>query len=167
MASNFLILAKISKFWLKKGSGSWILGSRFFLTMLGTSFGESQITSRLGNHKLQARWDHQIRTQVFLEVTARDGLWVGWVGRRSYSREKWFTVISFWPFVNHLLRHKTILQSCDNWDTDYNSYNWEPEFMTIFVTWQSRVTLDSIRNSCDVFRDTLYVYLVLKCYVDL
>ena len=33
---------------------------------------------------------------------------------------------------------KTILQTCDNWDTDYNSYNWEPEFMTIFVTWQSR-----------------------------
>ena len=37
--------------------------------------------------------------------------------------------------------------NCDIWDTDYN---WETEFMTIFVTWQSRVTLDSIRNSCDV-----------------
>ena len=36
------------------------------------------------------------------------------------------------------------------WDTDYNSDNWEPEFMTIFVTWQLIVTLDSIRNSCDV-----------------
>ena len=35
-------------------------------------------------------------------------------------------------------------------DTDYNSDNWEPEFMTIFVTWQLIVTLDSIRNSCDV-----------------
>ena len=46
---------------------------------------------------------------------------------------------------------KTILQTCDNWDTNYNSYNWEPEFMTIFVIWQSRVTLDSIRNFCDVF----------------
>ena len=45
---------------------------------------------------------------------------------------------------------KTILQTCDNWDTGSYSYNWEPEFMTIFVTWQSRVTLDSIRNSCDV-----------------
>ena len=39
----------------------------------------------------------------------------------------------------------------DNWDTDYNSYNWEPEFMTIFVTWQSRETVDSIRNSCNVW----------------
>ena len=37
------------------------------------------------------------------------------------------------------------------WDTDYNSDNWEPEFMTIIVTWQLRVTLDSIRNSCDVW----------------
>ena len=38
----------------------------------------------------------------------------------------------------------------DNPGTDYNSENQEPEFMTIFVTWQLRVTLDSIRNSCDV-----------------
>ena len=43
---------------------------------------------------------------------------------------------------------KTILETCDIWDTDYNSDNWEPEFMTIFVTWQLIVTLDSIRNSC-------------------
>ena len=48
------------------------------------------------------------------------------------------------------LSQKTILYTCDNWDTDYNSYNWKPEFMTIFVTWQLRVTVDSIRNSCDV-----------------
>ena len=46
---------------------------------------------------------------------------------------------------------KTILQTCDNWDTDYNSYNWESEFITIFLTWQLGVTVDSIRNSCDVF----------------
>ena len=45
---------------------------------------------------------------------------------------------------------KTILETCDIWDTDYNSDNWEPKFMTIFVTWQLIVTLDSIRNSCDV-----------------
>ena len=44
------------------------------------------------------------------------------------------------------------------WDTDYNSDNWEPEFMTIFVIWQLIVTLDSIRNSCDVFlRNLRYV----------
>ena len=49
-----------------------------------------------------------------------------------------------------LVSQKTILQNCDNWDTDCNSYNWEPEFMTIFVTWQLIATLDSIRNSGDV-----------------
>ena len=32
-----------------------------------------------------------------------------------------------------------------------HSDNWEPEFMTIIVIWQLIVTLDSIRNSCDVF----------------
>ena len=44
-----------------------------------------------------------------------------------------------------------IIGTCDIWDTDYNTVNWEPGFMTIFVTWQLIVTLDSIRNSCDVF----------------
>ena len=28
---------------------------------------------------------------------------------------------------------------------------WEPEFMTIFVIWRLRVTLDSIPNSCNVY----------------
>ena len=42
------------------------------------------------------------------------------------------------------------LKDSDIWDTDYNSDNWEPELMTIFVIWELIVTLDSIRNSCDV-----------------
>ena len=46
---------------------------------------------------------------------------------------------------------KTIPETCDIWDTNNNFDNWEPEFMTIFVTWHLRVTLDSIRNSCDVY----------------
>ena len=45
---------------------------------------------------------------------------------------------------------KTTLEFCDIWDTDYNYDNWYPEFMTIFVTWELRMTLDSICNSCDV-----------------
>ena len=69
----------------------------------------------------------------------------------------------FWPFrrLFILMRRQdlkkilttttTTLETCDIWDTDYNFYKWEPEFVTIFVTWQSRVTLDSIRNSCDVY----------------
>ena len=44
-----------------------------------------------------------------------------------------------------------ILETCDLWDTDHNSDNWEPEYMTIFVTWQFRLTLDSICNSCYVY----------------
>ena len=36
------------------------------------------------------------------------------------------------------------------WEIDYNPDNWELEFMTIFMTWQLRVTMDSIRNACDV-----------------
>ena len=45
---------------------------------------------------------------------------------------------------------KTVLQTCDIWDTGYSSDNWEPEYMTIFGTGHLIVTLDSIRNSCDV-----------------
>ena len=46
-------------------------------------------------------------------------------------------------------------ETCDIWDTDNNSDNWEPEIMTIFVIWQSIVTLESVRNSCDVFFDNV------------
>ena len=53
----------------------------------------------------------------------------------------------------HLQR--AILSICDIWDTDYIFDNWEPEFMTIFANWQLRLTLDSIRNSCDVFSETI------------
>ena len=42
---------------------------------------------------------------------------------------------------------KTVLETCDIWDTDYSSDNWETEFITIFGTRQLIVTLDSIRNS--------------------
>ena len=54
---------------------------------------------------------------------------------------------------------KEILETCEIWDTDYNFDNWEPGFMTICVTWQLRVTLDSIRNSCDVLNLITYQLL--------
>ena len=50
-----------------------------------------------------------------------------------------------------------IIGTCDIWDTDYITDNWEPGFMTIIVTWQLIVTLDSIRNSCDVFSRTVFM----------
>ena len=56
------------------------------------------------------------------------------------------------------------LETCDNCDmsnTVNNSDDWEPEFMTIFVTWQLRVTLDSICNSYDVWKVRNYVREVL------
>ena len=58
------------------------------------------------------------------------------------------------------MKFHEIQGTCDIWDTDYNSDNWEPEFMTIFVTRQSRVTVDSIRNSSDVF--SLKAHLLLS-----
>ena len=63
-----------------------------------------------------------------------------WHDQKKLTKTK-----TFWE---HLLR--AILETCDIWDPDYNSDNWEPEFMTIFVNWQLIVTLDSICNSCDV-----------------
>ena len=54
-----------------------------------------------------------------------------------------------WKIFRNLDNPRTF----DIWDILYNSDNWEPEFMTIFVVWQLIVTLDSIRNSCDVLVD--------------
>ena len=50
----------------------------------------------------------------------------------------------------------------DIWDTDYNSDNWEPGVMVILVTWQLIVTLNSIRNSCDVFVLFSFEFLFLS-----
>ena len=66
----------------------------------------------------------------------------------------YLSVIHTWPIYmtylpTYLPTYLTYLP-CDIWDTDYNYNNWELEFMTIFVTRQLRVTVDSIRNSCDV-----------------
>ena len=63
----------------------------------------------------------------------------------------------------HLQR--AILVTCDIWDTDYIPDNWEPEFMTIFVTWQLRVTRDSIRNSCDVYIYLGLMVVFLFCFI--
>ena len=73
---------------------------------------------------------------------------------------------NFWQFWT-TTNKKTILKTCDIWDTDYNSDNWEPEFMTIFVTWHARVTLDSIRNSCDVFVSVFVFVFVSSVFSDL
>ena len=52
--------------------------------------------------------------------------------------------------------------TCDIWDTDKNFDNWEPESMTIFDIWQSIVTLDSIRNSCDVLTIPLLILKMIE-----
>ena len=92
-----------------------------------------------------------------------------WNTPRSNSRDLW----QYLPIYLHmylptylpaylstsLIEHPwgEILETYDLWDTDYKSDNWEPEFMTIFATWQLRVTLDSIRNSCDVLFGTFHI----------
>ena len=61
-------------------------------------------------------------------------------------------VWQFWHFLQLwiiLTMTMIIQETCGLCDIDYNSDNWETEFMTIFVTWQLRVTLDSIYNSCN------------------
>ena len=57
---------------------------------------------------------------------------------------------------------KTILETSDIWDTDYNSDHWEPEFSQSFFTWQLIVTLDSIRNYCDVYIEVMIEFLTSK-----
>ena len=80
----------------------------------------------------------------------------------------------FWPFLviltifgrldNLTIMTKTIFVTCDIWVTDYNSDNWEPEFMTIFATWQLRVTQYSQLLRC--FKEHLYKQNKAKTYID-
>ena len=50
-------------------------------------------------------------------------------------------------------QHSQFLQCFYHLDNckDYTSDNWEPEFMTVFVTWQFRVSLDSIHAMFVIF----------------
>ena len=62
--------------------------------------------------------------------------------------------VTYWAVrwqLKKLSLNGVIIGICDIWDTYYNIDNWEPGFMTIIVTWQLIVTLDSIRNSCDAW----------------
>ena len=93
---------------------------------------------------------------------------MSWPTKRQHTMTKTKTHITY-----RKLRHLTssddltfrvfsngaIIGTCDICNTDYNTDNWEPGLMTIFVTWQLIVTLDSIRNSCDVYRD-IYVWKI-------
>ena len=71
-------------------------------------------------------------------------IWSEWWGDMCWQ---------FWQFLHcwTILTMTMIIL----WDIDYNSDNWKPDFMAIFVTWQLRVTLDSICNSCDVYLEVL------------
>ena len=65
----------------------------------------------------------------------------------------WYNYDNYWNFLKIFTtksqQHEQRQWQRQSWD---NSDNWETEFMTIFVIWQLIVTLDSIRNSCDVWQ---------------
>ena len=58
---------------------------------------------------------------------------------------------------------KTIPKTCDIWDTNYNFDNWELEFITIFVAWQLRVTLDCLKKSQNNSKSSSHNEYLFKC----
>ena len=101
------------------------------------------------------QWQRQIQkntnamTNIFREHIQRAtcDLWDIW------SEWLWYMT---WPTKRQLLKQWQI-QIQRPWQRHdkvskivYISDSWEPDFRTIILTWQLRVTLDSIRNSCDV-----------------
>ena len=52
--------------------------------------------------------------------------------QEEISKLQVFLQISF-HYLQDNNSNKDSPRNCDIWDTDYNSDNWEPEFMTIFV----------------------------------
>ena len=99
--------------------------------------------------KTKAKTKTMTKTNTLREDLQRDEATWRWPWQIQRQRQ-WQRQIHW----EHLQR--AILVIWDIWDTDYISDNWELEFLTIFVTWQLRVTLDSIRNSCDVFPPSLH-----------
>ena len=80
----------------------------------------------------------------------------GWFLTTLQLRQFLNFVWQFWHFLQLwiiLTMTMIIQETCGLCDIDYNSDNWETEFMTISVTWQLRVTLDSIYscNFCEVY----------------
>ena len=75
----------------------------------------------------------------------------------------WYNYDNYWNFLKIFTtksqQHEQRQWQRQSWD---NSDNWETEFMTIFVAWQLRVTLDSIRNSCDVFHNVTTLSMLKK-----
>ena len=96
---------------------------------------------------------HQRATQETCDLKE---IWSEWWGDMTRSKKYLPTNIPnhlpTYPLTS-LTEHPkgAILETCDLWDTDHNSDNWEPEYMKIFVTWLLRLTLDSICNSCYVY----------------
>ena len=153
-----------SRYWPGKTSREWDLGRRpgsFILCLASESLlqpGKTKTkTKTKANTKTKTKtfWEHLLRAiQETCDLWDICSEWwedMTWPKKLTKTNTKTTTMTktktkTFWE---HLLR--AILETCDIWDTDYNSDNWEPEFMTIFVTWQLIVTLDSIRNSCDIF----------------
>ena len=82
---------------------------------------------------------------------------------KTMTKTKTKTVTKTNTFTELLQR--AILVNCNIWDTDYFSDIWEPEFMTIFVTRQLRVKLDSIRNSCDASNQVTPQVSVISIFI--
>ena len=79
--------------------------------------------------------------------------------KKFFDDNIWWHWYNYWQLERQSWR-------LDIWDTDYNSDNWEPDIMTIIVTWQSIVTLDSIRNSCDVCTPSVKLCTILKSFTN-
>ena len=110
-------------------------------------------TKTLTRTKTNAFREHLQR--VALETCDLWDIWSEWWGDMTWPTKKTMTKTNTRKKTMTQALTKTVTKTipgpCDIWDTNYHSDNWEPEFMTIFVSWQLRVTLDSIPNSCDVF----------------
>ena len=77
---------------------------------------------------------------IFLEFSQ---FWQFWKAWQIWFFMKFLTIFYFILTIFAILTiAKTILDTCDICDTDYNSDSWEPEFTTIIVTWQLSVRVD-------------------------
>ena len=100
-----------------------------YKTLLKTSW---NTFIRLSGTSLKVLWNY---FRTFLELHWN---FIGISLEFLFLELTYLTYFTYFTYLTYLTYYR---HSCDSWGTDYYSDNWEPEFMTVFVSRQLRATL--------------------------
>ena len=91
--------------------------------------------------------------QIFDDLSNFDKFGQFWPFYIFYNFDKWQQFSQFIQLLLPFCQMKKHTWKFATFEPDFNSDNSESEFTATFVTWQFIVTMDGIRNSCDVWQN--------------